>query len=77
MRPAERVVHFVACRRCSGSKREACSACGGHGFAMRSTMRTRYDGHVDYRAERVACAPCYGVGWVPCMGCGGRGQVIR
>jgi RecJ-like exonuclease len=77
MSQAERVVQFVACRRCSGSKREECSSCGGHGFSLRSTARTRYDGHVDYRAERVACAPCYGVGYVPCTGCGGRGQVIR
>jgi DnaJ-class molecular chaperone len=74
---AERMVRFVACRRCSGSKRETCPSCRGYGFQTRNTTRTRYDGHVEYGSEQVACGPCFGVGYILCTLCGGRGQVIR
>ncbi len=73
----ERMVRFVACRRCSGSKREACSSCGGYGFQTRNTTRLRYDRRVEYATETVACAACFGVGYVLCGHCGGKGQVIR
>jgi DnaJ-class molecular chaperone len=73
----ERMVRFVACRRCSSLKRERCSNCDGQGFQMRSMRRMRYDGRPEYVAERVPCGPCYGIGYVPCTGCGGKGQVIR
>ena len=74
---AERVVRFVACRRCSGQKREPCSHCNGQGFHTRSARRPRYDGRPEYVTEHVPCAPCFGIGYVPCTGCGGKGQVIR
>jgi DnaJ-class molecular chaperone len=77
MHLTQRTVRLVACRRCEGLKREACSSCLGQGFHTRSTAQRRYDGHMEYGAERVPCAPCYGVGYVPCTGCGGKGRVIR
>jgi len=74
---AERLVRIVPCRRCSGLKRERCSSCDGQGFHSRSARRTRYDGRLEYVAERAPCGPCYGIGYVLCSGCGGKGRVIR